>query len=83
MHYADIYAAMVKAGWPPSRVAAHLRVERSAVSQVIRNTCRSYNIASFISSVTGLPLKRMFPGGAYDKAPKSGAEIVRQKGVAA
>lgn len=71
MHYADIYAAMVKAGWPPSKVAAELKVERSAVSQVIRNTARSYNIASFIAAVTGLPLKRMFPGGAYDHAPRT------------
>lgn len=70
MHWADIYALMIKAGWPPSRVADHLGVQRSAVSQVIRNEARSHNIANFIAAVTKTPLNRMFPSGAYSHPPR-------------
>ncbi len=62
MHHADIYAAMVKADWPPSKVADHLKVQRSAVTQVVRSQAKSYNIATFIAAKTGIPLNRLWPG---------------------
>ncbi len=71
MHYADIYAAMVKAGHPPSKVADDLGVQRSAISQIIRGQASSRKIAYHISAVTGLPLNKMFPDGRYAKVRKS------------
>lgn len=71
MHYADIYAAMVKAGHPPSKVADDLGVRRSAISQIIRRQATSHKIAYRIAEVTGLPLNKLFPDGRYAKARKA------------
>ncbi|MBI3771446.1 MAG: hypothetical protein HY272_01885 [Gammaproteobacteria bacterium] len=73
MHWADIYSLMVKAGWPPSKMAKYLKVQPSAISQVIRDQHRSHKIASFISKVTNTPLHRLFPNGRYDTPSKRGA----------
>ena len=70
MHYADIYAAMVKAGHPPSKVAEDLGVQRSAISQIIRGTATSRKIAYHIAEKTGLTLNKMFPDGRYAKPRK-------------
>lgn len=70
MHYADIIAALHKAGHPPSKVADDLEVSRPAVSQVIHSKDRSYNIATHIAAVTHIPLNRLWPDGRYNKGPK-------------
>lgn len=64
-HWADRNAALYKSGWSPTTVARKLGVEPTAVSQVIREKATSYNIASFVSAVTDIPLKRLFPDGRY------------------
>lgn len=70
MHYADIIAALHKAKHPPSKVADELGVNRSAVSMVIHGKSSSYNIASFISAVTKIPLNTLWPDGRYSAPPK-------------
>ncbi len=77
MHWADINAALIKSGWPPSKVARHLNVSTASVTTVTHGKISSYNIASFISSVTNIPLNTLWPCGRYSK-PR-----VRRKGVAA
>ncbi len=75
MHYADIHAALIKCGWPPSRIADHLGVERSAVSQVTRGTATSYNIASTISAKTGIALRRLWPDGRYSQPSRPARRV--------
>ena len=70
MHYADIIAALHKAGRPPAKVAESLEVQPSTVSMVIHGDRTSYNIASYISVVTGIPLNKLWPDGRYTKPPK-------------
>jgi len=67
MHHADIIASMQKAGHPPSKVADDRNVTRSAVSQVIRGSASSYDIATHISAVTCIPLNRLWPDGRYQQ----------------
>jgi len=67
MHYADIIASLVKAGHPPSKVAADLGVSRPTVTKIIRSQESSYNVASYISSVTNIPLSKLWPCGRYSK----------------
>lgn len=67
MHWADINAAMIKAGWPPLKTAKHLGVASPAVSQITRGTATSYNIATFISVKTSIPLNTLWPDGRYAK----------------
>lgn len=73
MHYADIIAALHKAEQPPVRVAERLAVSRSVVSGVIHGTTTSYNVASYISSVTNIHLRRLWPDGRYNKPPRQNA----------
>lgn len=70
MHYADIIANLVKAGHPPSRVARDLGKAPGTVSQIIHGTSKSYDIASHISAVTSIPLKKLWPDGRYATPPK-------------
>jgi lambda repressor-like predicted transcriptional regulator len=72
MHYADIIAALHKAEHPPVKVAETLDVARSTVSMVIHGNTTSFNIASHISTVTGIPLNRLWPDGRYCQARKAG-----------
>lgn len=67
MHPADIIAALTKAGHPATEVANDLEVDRSTVSLVIHSKGTSYNVASYISVVTGVPLNKLWPDGRYDK----------------
>lgn len=67
MHPADIIATLHKSGHPPCKVADALDVSRSAVSQTIHCGITSYNIASYISSVTNKPLKKLWPDGRYNR----------------
>lgn len=66
----DIIAAIYKAGFPPSRIARDLGKSRSAVSQVIRSKASSHNIATYISSVTNIPLSRLWTDGRYNRPPR-------------
>jgi len=70
MHYADIISALHKAGHTPTQCAKKLRVTPGAVSRVIHGDISSYNIASYISSVTNIPLNRLWPDGRYSVPPK-------------
>lgn len=70
MKYYDIIHALHRAGLSPSKVADALAVPRSVVSEVVRGTSTSYNVASYIASVTSIPLNRLFPDGRYNKPPK-------------
>ena len=70
MHYADIIAALHKAKYPPSKIAEELDVHRSSVSMVIHGNSTSYNVASFISAVTNIPLRKLWPDGRYKTPPK-------------
>jgi len=69
MHYADIYALLVKKGITLSQVAEAEDVDPSLVSKVIRNSRRSYAVASFIAAKTGVPLERLWPG-VYTYSPR-------------
>ena len=71
MKYYDIIHALHRAGLSPSKVADALAVPRSVVSEVVRGTSTSYNVASYIASVTSIPLNRLFPDGRYNKPPKA------------
>lgn len=73
MHYADIIAALKKAGQPPVRIARHMDVTPSMVSQVIRGKSTSRRVAEHISSVIGLPISTLWPG-LYEAGPEAGAE---------
>lgn len=70
MHWADINAALYKAGSSPGQVAEELDVRHNAVSQTIRGQIASYNIASHIAAITSIPLNRLFPDGRYSQPPK-------------
>lgn len=68
MHWADINAALYKAGWTPRKVQKKLGLKQhNSVSQTIRGQITSYNIASFVSVVTGIPLAKLFPDGRYSR----------------
>ena len=74
MHWADINAALYKCGWPPGKVAKHLGKATPSISCVIRGTITSYNIASFISAKTNIPLNKLWPDGRYASPRKSGSK---------
>jgi lambda repressor-like predicted transcriptional regulator len=70
-HWADRAAALYKAGSSPSQVARDLGLKQpNSVSQVLREEIASYNIASHVSAITGIPLSQLFPSGRYNKPPK-------------
>lgn len=69
MHWADINAALYKAGSSPSQIAAHEQTQASFVSRVIRGSDSSYRIATQIAAVTGIPMNRLWPDGRYDRPP--------------
>jgi len=70
MHYADIYAALVKKGYSVAKVAREAGVSGPMVSMVLHGQRRSYDVASRIAAITGLPLNRMFPDLRYAEPPK-------------
>lgn len=73
MHWADINAALYKAGTSPSQIANALDTQPSFVSRVIRGESTSYNVASLIAARTGIPLSRLWPDGRYNRPPKAAA----------
>lgn len=70
MHWADINAALYKAGSSPNQIATQERTQSSFVSRVIRDQASSYRIASAISAATGIPLNRLWPDGRYNTPPR-------------
>jgi len=68
MHYADIIAALTKAAYSQTKIAADCGVTGQAVYQVIRSKNNSSPIARRISEVTGIPLKQIWPDGRYNQA---------------
>lgn len=75
MHYADIIAALTKKGYTASSVARELEVDPSMVTRVIHGKKNSYNIATYIASVTSVPLRRLWPDGRYSTPPKRVREV--------
>jgi lambda repressor-like predicted transcriptional regulator len=69
MHWADINAAIYKAGTSPSRIATQEETTNSFVARVIRGQQSSYRIATAISAVTNIPMNRLWPG-RYNQAPR-------------
>ncbi len=72
MHYADIIAALTKAGYSQTGVAEKLGVSQPTVSGVIRGDDTSYDVATFIAAVTDIPMNRMWPDGRYSKPDNVG-----------
>ena len=78
MHYADIIAALTKAGFTLTRVAREEGVSTTAVSAVVRDRERSIYIATRIAAIVGRPLDELWPG-AYNRArPRYRDRIDRQ-----
>ena len=64
MHYADIQAAITKAGHTHQTVLAKIRVpvkSTTMVSHVIHGRKRSRPIESVITEVTGIPPQTLWP----------------------
>ena len=61
--------ALAQVGSSQAQIADALGVYRTAVSLVINDHEASYNIASKIAEITGLPLNRLWPCGKYAVAP--------------
>lgn len=62
MHWADIQAAILKAGYTQTKIAQMEGVSHSSVGRVIRGDLVSHNIAYAIAAITGIPTERMWPG---------------------
>lgn len=62
MHWADIKAAIYKAGSTPMAIARQEGVSHTAVNQVIRGEITSHPLAYAIAAITGIPTERMWPG---------------------
>lgn len=66
---ADRCWALVVAGVSQAELAEKLGVSRPAISQVLHDKDISYNVATTVAEATGLPLKRLWPDGRYNKSP--------------
>lgn len=68
MHWADIQAAIHKAGTTITAIASQEGVSTEMVSMVIRGHRTSHGVAYAIAAVTRIPTERMWPG-RYKVAP--------------
>jgi len=68
MHPADIKAAIEKAGTTQAAIARQLGVGPVMVWQVIHGRSVSRPVADAIADITGLSLKKLWPGVYEDKA---------------
>lgn len=66
MHPADIKAAIEKAGTTQAAIARELEVSGVHVWQVVHGRSQSQRVADAISRVTGIPVKKLWPG-VYEK----------------
>lgn len=62
MHPADIKAALQKRGTNQSKIAETLSLSRSTVTYVIQGRSKSRRVAEAISTATGIPVERLWPG---------------------
>ncbi len=75
MHWADIIAAVQRAGTTLSAIAKQEEVSVNTVSAVVRGNKTSHPVAYAIAAVTGLTTEQMWPGKyltppAYEAARK-------------
>lgn len=66
---ADRTWALSVVGSSQAEFADQLGVTRQSVSDVLRNKCTSYNIATALAAITGLTLQRLWPCGKYAESP--------------
>lgn len=66
MHPADIKAAIEKAGTTQAAIARELDVSGVHVWQVIHGRSQSQRVAETISRVTGISIRKLWPG-VYEK----------------
>lgn len=83
MHPADIICALSKAGYTQTRVAKDLDVKPHLICDVIKGRSTSYNVASYLSVLTNIPLNRMFSDGRYNRPPRLAVTKDRGKRLAA
>lgn len=62
MHPADIQAALKKRGKTQASLATELDVSRPHIAYVIQGRSKSRRVADAISTATGIPVDRLWPG---------------------
>lgn len=62
MHYADIKAALEKAGSSQADIARDLKVSKTTVFKVIRGRDSSRRVADAIAKKIGKPVSEIWPG---------------------
>lgn len=77
MHRADIKAALQRAGFTQTSIAAAVGVKQPSVSCVIAGNTKSRRIAKAIAKATGLSLAELWPG-KYRELDLSGTEPIRK-----
>ena len=65
MNHYDIIAEIKKSGYTLTKISKETGTTPTAVSQVVQGNMTSYNIASFIAIVTGIPIDELWPDGNY------------------
>ena len=65
MNHHDIIAEIRKSGYTQTQIARETDTPVATVGQVIRGNTASYNVASFIAIVTGIPIDELWPDGNY------------------
>lgn len=66
---ADRTWALSVVGSSQAEFADQLGVTRQTVSDVLRDKCTSYNVATALATTTGLTLNRLWPDGKYSESP--------------
>lgn len=79
MHWADINAALYKAGSSPGEIANEEETQPSFIARVIRGQASSYRIATAIAAKTGIPMNRLWPDGRYDRPPVHAARRAERR----
>lgn len=72
MHFADIQAAIKRAGSSQVEIARQAGASETVVYQVIRGKAKSWKVAQVVSRTTGLSVDRLWPG-AYGYAKRRAA----------
>ena len=61
----DIIAEIKKSGYTLVKVSEETDTTPTTVGQVVRGNTASYNVASFISIITDIPIDQLWPEGNY------------------
>ena len=69
-HPQDIIAEIRKRGWTHQKIADHLGVSRSTVTQSIK-TASSRKVCGFISELIGIPQAALWPFKVVAPPPKT------------